>query len=165
MAKIGQIATNIYDNEFDDEPTQLKREFKIEAISGWLEGNLGQFNNLTYTSFATTGEFKLEEENILTQLYLKDYYTKEARKVLSMGATGSLEWTRLTEGDTTIVRTNKVDTARTYRLMAKDAGEALEKLIYSYNSYQAAPVQSAGYDGGFISGSGYYQYPFYFPPY
>lgn len=161
MADIGQIATNIYDSEFDDEPTQLKREFKIQGISGWLESNLGQFNNLTYSSFATTGNFKLEEENILSHLYLKDYYTRQARVVLNMGATGTMDWTRLTEGDTTIVRSNKVDLARTYRGLAKDAGESLEKLIYSYNSYQAMPRQTAGFDGGFVSGSGYWRYPFY----
>lgn len=161
MADIGQIATNIYDSEFDDEPTQLKREFKIQGISGWLESNLGQFNNLTYSSFATTGNFKLEEENILSHLYLKDYYTRQARVVLNMGATGTMDWTRLTEGDTTIVRSNKVDLARTYRGLAKDAGESLEKLIFSYNSYQAMPRQTAGFDGGFISGSGYWRYPFY----
>jgi len=161
MADIGQIATNIYDSEFDDEPTQLKREFKIQGISGWLESNLGQFNNLTYSSFGTTGNFKLEEENILSHLYLKDYYTRQARVVLNMGATGTMDWTRLTEGDTTIVRSNKVDLARTYRGLAKDAGESLEKLIYSYNSYQAMPRQTAGFDGGFISGSGYWRYPFY----
>ena len=161
MADIGQIATNIYDSEFDDEPTQLKREFKIQSISGWLESNLGQFNNLTYSSFATTGNFKLEEENILSHLYLKDYYTRQARVVLNMGATGTMDWTRLTEGDTTIVRSNKVDLARTYRGLAKDAGESLEKLIFSYNSYQAMPRQTAGFDGGFVSGSGYWRYPFY----
>jgi hypothetical protein len=161
MADIGQIATNIYDSEFDDEPTQLKREFKIQGISGWLESNLGQFNNLTYSSFATTGNFKLEEENILSHLYLKDYYTRQARVVLNMGATGTMDWTRLTEGDTTIVRSNKVDLARTYRGLAKDAGESLEKLIFSYNSYQAMPRQTAGFDGGFVSGSGYWRYPFY----
>jgi hypothetical protein len=161
MADIGQIATNIYDSEFDDEPTQLKREFKIQGISGWLESNLGQFNNLTYSSFATTGNFKLEEENILSNLYLKDYYTRQARVVLNMGATGTMDWTRLTEGDTTIVRSNKVDLARTYRGLAKDAGESLEKLIFSYNSYQAMPRQTAGFDGGFVTGSGYWRYPFY----
>tara|TARA_R110000744_G_scaffold16214_1_gene44770 strand:- start:2190 stop:2678 length:489 start_codon:yes stop_codon:yes gene_type:complete len=160
MSDIGQIATHIYDDEFGNEPTELKREFKIQHISGWLESNVGQFNNLTYSSFSTSGDFKLEEESVLTQLYLKDFYTRQARVVLDMGATGSMDWTRLTEGDTTIVRSNRVDLARTYRMIAKDAAEALEKLVYSYNSYRAMPVQTAGFDGGFVSGSGgYYRYP------
>ena len=165
MADVGEIATRIYDNEFDDEVTQLQREFRIQGISGWLEANVGQFNNLCYTSFASTGDkFYQEEESILTQLYLRDYYTKQARTVLNMSVTGATDWTRLSEGDTTIVRTNKVDLSRVYRNLAKDATEELTDLIYSYNSYQAQPVQTAGFDGGFISGSGYFRYPFY-PPY
>ena len=69
------------------------------------------------------------------------------------------------EGDTTIVRTNKVDLSRVYRNLAKDAAEEIKELVYAYNSYQAQPVQTAGFDGGFVSGSGgYYRYPYY-PPY
>ena len=165
MGTLGEIATRIYDNEFDDESTQLTREYRIQGISGWLEGNLGQLNNLCYTSFGTSGNFRLEEESILSQLYLADYYTKQARKVLNMSVTGSTDWTRLSEGDTTIVRTNKVDLSRVYRNLAKDAAEEIKELVYAYNSYQAQPLQTAGFDGGFVSGSGaYYRYPFY-PPY
>lgn len=166
MATLGEIAIRIYDNEFDDETTQLKRLYRIQGISGWLEGNLGQFNNLCYTSFGATGNgFLLEEESILSQLYLADYYTKQARKVLNMSVTGSTDWTRLSEGDTTIVRTNKVDLSRVYRNLAKDAAEEIKGLVYAYNSYNAQPVQTAGFDGGFVSGSGgYYRYPYY-PPY
>ncbi len=163
MAQVGEIATRIYDNEFDDQSTQLQRQFKIEGISGWLEANVGQLNNLCYTSFASGfSGFKQEEENILTQLYLRDYYTRQARVVLHMGITGNMmDWSRLTEGDTTIVRTNRVDLARIYKNLAKDASEELKDLIYAYNSYQAMPVQVAGFDGGFVSGSGYYLYPPY----
>jgi hypothetical protein len=165
MSSVGEIAIRIYDNEFDDETTQLKRGYRIEAISGWLEANIGQFNNLCYTSYGTSGNFRLEEENILTQLYLHDYYNKQARGILNMSATGATDWTRLSEGDTTIVRTNKVDLSRVYRNLAKDSAEAIKELVYAYNSYQAQPVQTAGFDGGFVSGSGaYFRYPFY-PPY
>ena len=165
MATLGEIATRIYNNEFDDEPTPAKVAYKIQAISGWLEGNLGQFNNLCYTSFGTGASFKLEEASILNSLYLADYYTKQARSVLNLSITGVTDWTRLTEGDTTIVRTNKVDLSRVYRNLAKDAAEEIKELVYAYNSYQAQPVQTAGFDGGFVSGSGsYYRYPFY-PPY
>jgi len=163
MAKLGEVATQIYDNEFDDETTELKRKYRIQRISGWLEGNLGQFNNLCYTSFGTGSEFKLEESSILSQLYLADYYTKQARCVLNQSATGSTDWTRLSEGDTTIVRTNKVDLSRVYRNLAKDASEEIKELVYSYNSFQAQPVQTAGFDGGFVIGSGsgaYFRYPY-----
>tara|TARA_Y100000310_G_C20493442_1_gene720370 strand:+ start:419 stop:913 length:495 start_codon:yes stop_codon:yes gene_type:complete len=162
MPTVGEIATRIYDNEFDDQPTQLEREFKVEGISGWLESNVGQLNNLLYSSFSSGTNFKQEEENIFTQIYLQDYYTREARVVMKMSAsTGSIDWTRLTEGDTTIVRSNRVDVSRLYRNLAKDASEKIKELVYAYNSYQAMPRQTAGFDGGFISGSGYYRYPPY----
>lgn len=153
MSNIGDIATRIYDNEFDDAPSQLEREFKIESISGWIEANVGQFNNLTYQSYDTGDMFPQEEENILTQLYLKDHYNKQARSVLNGAATGSLDWTRLTEGDTTIVRSNRIDIVRGYRNLAAEASDQLKDLVYSYNSYHAMPRQNAGIDGGFISGS------------
>ena len=37
MSDIGQIATHIYDDEFGNEPTELKREFKIQHISHRIE--------------------------------------------------------------------------------------------------------------------------------
>lgn len=148
MSNIGEIATRIYDNEFDDAPTQLEREFRIEYISGWLGANVGQLNNITYQSFGTGDSFLQEEENIMTQMYLKDYYAKQARTVLIGATTGHLGWTRLTEGDTTIVRSNNIDFAREYKNLAKQSAEELKDLVYSYNSYQASPKQVAGFDGG-----------------
>ena len=152
MSKIGEIATRIYGNEFADAPTELEREFRIEYISGWLEANIGQLNNLTYQSFGTGTTFLQEEENIFTQLYLKDYYTRQARSVLMGSTTGGLDWTRLTEGDTTIVKNNNIDFAREYKQLAKLAAEEIKDLVYSYNSYQAMPKQIAGLDGGIITG-------------
>ncbi len=156
MSNIGEIATRVYDNEFDDAPTQLEREFRIESISGWLDANVGQLNNLTYQSFDSTSDFLQEEENILTKLYLKNYYYKQSRSVLMGGTTGSMEWTRLTEGDTTIVRGNKLDYAREYKHLSNSASEDLNNLVHSYNSYQAMPRQTVGIDGYLASGSGHY---------
>lgn len=158
MASLGEIAERIFDNEFDDASTELERLFRIQSISGWLEGNVGQFNNLTYQSFGTGDSFLMEEENILTQLYLKNYYNKQARSVLvggGGGGTGSaLDWTRLSEGDTTIVRSNKTEVAKNYKSLAGDASIELNDLVYAYNSYRAMPRQTAGIDGGSVSGSG-----------
>jgi len=155
MSKIGEIATRIYDNEFDDAPTQLEREFRIEYISGWLEANVGQFNNLTFQSFGTGDSFLQEEEAILTKLYLKYYYNKHARTVLhGQAESDSLNWTRLTEGDTTIVRSSKIDIVREYKQLAKQTAEEIEQLVHSYNYYRAMPLQTAGNDAGVITGSG-----------
>ena len=45
-----------------------------------------------------------------------------------------------------ITRTNKNEIAKTYRGMAKDAEEDLEKAVYAYNYYNAVPRQVAGGD-------------------
>ena len=165
MASLGDIATRLFDTEFAD-ATGSARTARIQGISGWFDANVGEFNNLCYSSFGTGDTtFRLEEESILNQLYLRDYYTRQARVILNLGITGALDWSRLTEGDTSIVRTNRVDLSRTYRSLAKDAGEEIKGLVYSYNSFQAQPRQTAGFDGGFVSGSGaYFRYPYY-PPY
>ena len=154
MSNIGEIATRIYDNEFADAPTELERFFRIESISGWLGANIGQFNNLTYQSLSENDSFLQEEENILTKLYLKDHYNKQARSVLIGGASDSMGWTRLSEGDTTIVRSNKLDYAREYKHLSNMAAEEIKDLVYSYNFYHAQPRQTAGTDGGYIPESG-----------
>jgi hypothetical protein len=45
-----------------------------------------------------------------------------------------------------ITRTNKNEIAKTYRAMAKDVTEELEKSVYAYNYYQAKPRQVVGSD-------------------
>ena len=57
MSSISDIATRIYDNEFQDAPTQLEREFRIEYITSWIEANIGQLNNLIFKSFSTSDSF------------------------------------------------------------------------------------------------------------
>ena len=166
MPTVGGIATHIWDNEFGDETGVAHRITEIQSISGWLEANVGQLNTLIYSSFASGANFRQEEEAIFSQLYLRDYYTKEARKVLRNISTASSDWGRLSEGDTTIVRSNRNEVAKTLRLLAQDADEEIKNLVYSYNSYQASPRQVAGYDGGYIgSGSGNLQYYYYEPMY
>ena len=46
MSNIGDLANSIYINEFDSTGVT------VDAISGWLENNIGQLNNVLYTSFS-----------------------------------------------------------------------------------------------------------------
>lgn len=164
MPSVGGIATEIWDYEFNDHTGVAHRTSEIQSISGWLETNVGQLNTLLYTSFGSGANFQQEESAIFAQLYLKDYYTKEARKTLRNISTASSDWVRLSEGDTTIVRSNRNEVAKTFRLLAQDATEKIKELTYAYNSYQASPRQVAGFDGGYVSGSGagaQYYYPYY----
>ena len=163
MPNVGGIATEIWDWEFGDETGVAHRVAEIQSISGWLETNVGQLNTLLYTSFGSGENFQQEEESIFAQLYLKDYYTKQARNTLRNISTASSDWVRLQEGDTSIVRSNRNEVAKTFRLLAQDATEKIKELVYSYNSYQASPRQVAGTDGGYVvsgSGSYYGRYPY-----
>ena len=165
MSELGDLATSIWDNEFGDATGASQRTNEINSISGWLAGNIGLLNTLIYKSFSgdangdvcPVGTFKLEEQDIYSQIYLKHFYEKKARNVLR-GIDGSLnsdiDWNRLREGDSLIVRNNKTDVSKLYLTMAKDAAEELKDLVYYYNSYQAAPRQVAGNDGNhFVSGT------------
>jgi len=168
MNDIGNLATSIWDTEFGDETGVAHRTAEISSISGWLSANVGQLNNYIYTSFSgasdgqmyPAGQFRLEEQNIFTQVYLTYYYKKKARNVLR-GIDGSLnsdiDWIRLKEGDSLIVRSNKTDVSKVYLSLSKEADEKLTNLVYYYNLYQAKPRQVAGEDGNpSPSGASYY---------
>lgn len=171
MNDIGDLATSIWDNEFGDETGAAHRTSEISSISGWLSANVGQLNNYIYTSFSGAsngqmyplGQFMLEEQNIFTQIYLSHYYKKKGRNVLR-GIDGTLnsdiDWIRLKEGDSLIVRSNKTDVSKIYLDLSKEADEKLKGLVYYYNLYQAKPRQVAGRDGeGNVSGS--CNFPYY----
>jgi len=146
---VHNLADEIFGNEFDYDSGYAQFYF----ISGWLANNIGQLNNRLFTSyevsgayFAPTGSFKQEERAIYKQMYLYEFYTKKTRQVLR-GVDSEVDFISLREGDSMITRTNKNELAKTYRGLANDANTELEKLITSYNMYQAAPVQVAGEDG------------------
>lgn len=156
---VHDLAEEIFANEFEYDSGYAQFYY----ISGWLDKNVGQLNNRLYTSFEVdngnftpTGDFKQEERAIYKQMYLYEFYTKKTRQVLR-GVDSSVDFLTLREGDTSITRTNKNELAKTYRSLANDSKDEVEKLITSYNLYQAAPVQVAGIDGSpFVSGSGCY---------
>ena len=153
---VHNLADEIFGNEFDYDSGYAQFYF----ISGWLANNIGQLNNRLFTSyevsgayFAPTGSFKQEERAIYNQMYLYEFYTKKTRQVLR-GVDSEVDFISLREGDSMITRTNKNELAKTYRGLANDANAELEKLITSYNMYQAAPVQVAGEDGDVYFPSG-----------
>lgn len=160
---VHDLADEIFGNEFDYDSGYAQFYY----ISGWLGNNIGLLNTKLFTSFSVdngsfvpTGEFKQEERSIYKQMYLYEFYTKKTRQVLR-GIDSSVDFVTLREGDTMITRTNKNELAKTYRGLANDAREEMERLVTAYNIYQAAPVQVAGEDGSPIfTGSGYFYYPY-----
>ena len=145
------LADSVFVNEFDSDTSMATQT----QVSGWFENNVGELNTLLFTSFSGSGigtnvariqpagTFGLEESGIYKQIYLKHFYQKKARNVLK-GIDSSVDFITLREGDSMITRTNKNEIAKTYRGMAKDANEELDKLVYAYNFYQAKPRQVAG---------------------
>jgi hypothetical protein len=145
------LANSVFVNEFDSDTSMATQS----QVSGWFENNIGELNTLLFTSFSgsglgtntariyPTGSFGLEESGIFKQLYLKHFYQKKARNVMK-NIDSSVDFITLRDGDSVITRTNKNEIAKTYRGMSKDATEELDKLVYAYNYYQAAPRQVAG---------------------
>jgi hypothetical protein len=160
---VHDLADEIFANEFEYDSGYAQFYY----ISGWLANNVGLLNTKIYSqysvqnsNFEPTGLFQQEERSIYKQMYLYEFYTKKTRQVLR-GVDSSVDFVTLREGDTMITRTNKNELAKTYRSLANDAREEIERLVSSYNIYQAAPVQVAGEDGSPIfTGSGYFYYPY-----
>ena len=160
---VHDLADEIFANEFDYDSGYAQFYY----ISGWLANNVGLLNTKIYSqysvqdsNFIPTGAFQQEERAIYKQMYLYEFYTKKTRQVLR-GIDSSVDFVTLREGDSMITRTNKNELAKTYRGLANDAREEMERLVTSYNIYQAVPVQVAGEDGSPIyTGSGYFYYPY-----
>ena len=160
---VHDLADEIFANEFDYDSGYAQFYY----ISGWLGNNIGLLNTKIFSqysvdgsNFVPTGAFKHEERAIYKQMYLYEFYTKKTRQVLR-GIDSSVDFVTLREGDSMITRTNKNELAKTYRGLANDAREEIERLVTSYNIYQACPVQVAGEDGSPIfTGSGYFYYPY-----
>jgi hypothetical protein len=164
MNQLGELGYEIWDVEFGNHKSDIERDAKALLISGYLEANLGELNILINTDFqykidgdVVSPALKKEEEAIFTQLYIRDNLSKEARLVLqgaqevSLEESGDVAWTELREGDSSIKRsiptsTSKNNSAKLFQSLAKEASEALEKMVHSYNMYGSIPSQIAGND-------------------
>jgi hypothetical protein len=143
MSDIGDLANSIYINEFDSSGVT------VESISGWLENNIGQLNNVLYTNFSgVNGEvsgLNLEEQDIFKEMYLHHYYIKQTRNTIrgiANDTNGNILSVR--DGDNAITFVNKNEVSKVYKTLAQDANEKLIDLVSKYNSYQASPRQVGG---------------------
>ena len=143
MNNIGNLASSIFINEFDS------TGITIDSISVWLDSNIGQLNNVLYTSLSgvngNVNGLGLEEQSIYKEMYLYHYYTKQTRNVIrgiANDSNGNILSVR--DGDNAITFVNKNEVSKVYRSLAQDAYEKLEGLVYKYNSYNASPRQVGG---------------------
>lgn len=139
MANLFQIASGIFFYEFDADTSDTN----ISAISGWMEANLGELNNLIYTQFSGSDvDLNPEQVNIYKHLYLGHFYKKKSRNAIKNIANGSgnaILSVRDEDSSVTFVNSNEI--SKQFRQLSKDNIEELNRLVTAYNSYQAAPLQ------------------------
>ena len=148
--QLGVLATKIYDEEIGFHTSGSARTTEIGLIANWLEGHLGELNNLIFTSFSGYNPegFNLEEQSIIRELYLSEYNRKSHRRVLRGidGSDGSPDFQVIREGDSMIQKSNKNVTAKSYREAYLDSQARVKDLVYAYNLYGAKPSQVYGAD-------------------
>lgn len=143
MSQLTDLAYSIFETEFDAD-TNLAN---VSSIEGWFVENLGLLNTLIYSSFS--GEdpnLGLEEKAIYKQLYLYNYYTRQARNVLrGITSTNSSDNIIMVADEGNRIQfTNKNEVSKTYRDLAKDTKQQLDSLVAKYNIYAAKPLQVGG---------------------
>lgn len=143
MSNIGDLANSIYINEFDSSGTT------VESISGWLDSNVGQLNNVLYTSFSgVNGDVEglnLEEQSIYKDMYLYHHYMKQARNTIrGIAGSSSGNIVSVRDGDNAITFVNKNEVSKVYKSLARDSYDSLQNSIANYNSYKSSPRQVGG---------------------
>ena len=140
MANLGQIAQNIFYFEFDADVN----ETNISSISGWLNANIGELNNLIFTSHSGTGiDLNSEESDIFKHLYLASYYKKKSRNAIKTigSSVPSGNIISVSDEDSSVTFINGNEVSKQFRALSKDHIDELNKLVFAYNSYQAKPQQ------------------------
>jgi len=148
--------------------------YSYEYLAYWFAGNynLGRLNTLIdtcysgsyvtgnygeMTSYTIVPEIGSEEISIYQKIFELDFYNKQARNTLKGAAGyGGGDWISLSEGDSSITRSNKNEVAKSYKSLAADTREQLDKMIQSYLKFRATPQQVVGDD---TSSAGYYLGP------
>ena len=155
-----ELASGIFETEFDSD-TGIAT---VSSVSGWLYENLGQVNTYLYTDFTGTdasgtyGAMDIEAQSVLKELYLCNYYNKQARNALRGIANTNVSGDNilsLRDGESSVTFVNRNEVSKVYRGLASDCMDKVTRLAAQYNIYQAQPRQLAGIDA-----SGYGQsYP------
>lgn len=164
MNTVGQLASGIGEDLGD--PT-----LSVTSISGWLASDrgIGKLNVQIGKEFIVdaTGAYEGQyyeaggysgqyikgdfypalgnvEAAIFTEIYKYDYYDKKIRNALNGildTTTPELDWNELSEGDTTIRRSNRNEVVKTYRGLQTDSKSELTKLVGYYRQNLSTPNQ------------------------
>jgi hypothetical protein len=146
------LASGIVVTEFDGD-TGIAT---VANVSGWLYENLGQVNTYLYTDFTgdlasgTYGVMDIEAQNVLKELYLSNYYNKQARNALRGIVDSSVSGDNvlsLKDGESSVTFINRNEVSKVYRGLASDCMDKVTRMAAQYNIYQAEPRQLGGIDG------------------
>ena len=149
------LASGIVTTEFDS-ATGIAT---VASVSGWLYENLGQVNTYLYTNFSgddasgTYGFMDIEAQNVLKELYLSNYYSKEARNALRGITKSSVSGDNvlsLKDGESAVTFVNRNEVSKVYRGLANDCMDKVTQMAAQYNIYQAQPRQLGGIDASGI---------------
>lgn len=127
------------------------------SVTSWLRTNLGSLNLRLNSGFYLSGtciepDMSTNVSGIYTEMYYCYYFNKQANK--NLGA-AQYDWTEIVGDEQgSIRRVSKVETSKTYRLLAKDCQENLQKLTEWYNGQQAVLAGQVLY-GDRFGGSSY----------
>jgi len=145
------LASGIVVTEFDGD-TGIAT---VSNVSGWLFENLGQVNTYLYTNFSgaeasgTYGLMDIEAQAVLKELYLSNYYNKQARNALRGITTSTASGDNvlsLRDGESAVTFVNRNEVSKVYRGLATDCMNKVTQLAAQYNIYQAQPRQLGGID-------------------
>ena len=149
------LASGIVTTEFDGDTGVAT----VASVSGWLYENLGQVNTYLYTNFSgdnatgTYGFMDIEAQNVLKELYLSNYYNKEARNALRGITKSSVSGDNvlsLRDGESAVTFINRNEVSKVYRGLANDCMDKVTQMAAQYNIYQAQPRQLGGIDASGI---------------
>ena len=156
MSALEDLASGIVETEFDSD-TGIAT---VAAVCGWLFENLGKLNTYIYTDFTgngasgTYGVIDIEAQNILKELYLNNYYNKEARNALRGIINSNVSGDNvlaLKDGESSVTFVNRNEVSKVYRGLAADSMDNVVRMAGQYNIYQAEPRQLGGIDGSGLS--------------
>ena len=136
-------------------------DYTIAKISAWFldNANVGKLNNLIGTQISgvtykdvngvVTGYDLMPNPSndqlaIYKMIFDCSYFQQQSKNLARSAGTIGNDWVSLVEGDSAIKKINKNEISKSFRGLAKDCQEELNKTVKMYLKYGAIPEQVAG---------------------
>lgn len=145
--EINDYANNIW-QDLGSPPTQSP-----SWIAAWVtvSGNLGKLNNALDTSYCITGGTCISPDPdpaslaIYEMLYKQQFYAGQQSSLLTsvtcggMAGNAASSWTRMSEGDTTVVRSSASDIIRAFNAIVTENNKQLRLAIGDFKRNNSLP--------------------------